>query len=259
MRYDATFQLPNHSAGSIPARHIRHVVFRKPAIQNTAQVFHTIAAFLGSWHDLDEVAGTTFLLACSRPQACILFLLYLLGLVGMGSLYEPSVRGSTISVIGRRISQRFTTLEGWREIGFGVYAMGSSNIRMFSIRHQFDPELSQNTDFDFTQTRDSERAVQATLAGRQSSSQRPTLSDGTIGKAIGSIRDGKSTSVFMTEERVQEPYHLYTVKEKWVLLGIVGAAACLPTFTFNAYLPALGKIATVGSSPYTLRAATDSG
>ena len=163
----------------------------------------------------------------------------------MGSLYEPSVRGSTISVIGRRISQRFTTLEGWREIASGVYAMGSSNIRMFSIRHQFDPELSQHTDFDFTQTLGSEHAAQATLAGRQSFVQRPASSDGTIGKAIGSVRDEKGTSVIMIEEPVREPHCVYNLNEKWIMVAIAGAAASLPMLTFNAYLPALGRIAAV--------------
>ncbi|OAG00265.1 MFS general substrate transporter [Paraphaeosphaeria sporulosa] len=48
----------------------------------------------------------------------------------------------------------------------------------------------------------------------------------------------------VSEERIQEPYHLYTVKEKWVLVAIAGAAASIPMLTFNMYLPALGRIAT---------------
>lgn len=158
----------------------------------------------------------------------------------MGSLYEPSVRGSTIFVIGRRISKRFTTLEGWREIGSGVYAMGSSNIRMFSVRHQFDHEHSQHTAFDFTQTLDNGQAAEAV-----STSPDRTSSEGTIGKAIGSVRHGKITSVTMTEESIQEPYHLYSLREKWILVAIAGAAASVPMLTFNTYLPALGRIATV--------------
>ncbi|KAF9730746.1 major facilitator superfamily transporter [Paraphaeosphaeria minitans] len=162
----------------------------------------------------------------------------------MGSLYEPSVRGSMISVIGRRISKRFTTLEGWREIGSGVYAMGSSNIRIFSSRHQFDPEHSQRTGFDFTQTPDNGNAAHATLTRRPSLVQRRPSYEGTIGKAVGSIPDENFFSVMVSGERIQEPYHLYTVKEKWVLVAIAGAAASFPMLTFNTYLPALGRIAT---------------
>ncbi|KAF2441311.1 MFS general substrate transporter [Karstenula rhodostoma CBS 690.94] len=162
----------------------------------------------------------------------------------MGSLYEPSVRGSTISVIGRRISKRFTTLEGWREIGSGVYAMGNSNIRMFSFRHQFDPEHLRQTGFDFTQTLDNGQTTQAAFTRRQSLIEHRTSSEGTIGKAIGSVRDGKITSVTTSEENIQEPYHLYTLREKWMLVTLAGAAASFPMLTFNMYLPALGRIAT---------------
>jgi hypothetical protein len=157
----------------------------------------------------------------------------------MGSLYEPSVRGSTISIVGRR---RFTTLEGWREIGSGVYAMGSSNIRMFSFRHQFDPEHSQYTGFDFTQTLDH---AQTAVTKRQSLVQHRTSSEGTIGKAIGSVRDEKMCPMAISEDESEEPYHVYTLKEKWTLVAIAGAAASFPMLTFNMYLPALGRIATV--------------
>lgn len=160
----------------------------------------------------------------------------------MGSLYEPSVRGSTISIIGRRISKRFTTLEGWREIGSGVYAMGSSNVRMFSFRHQFDPEYSPDSGFDFTQTlADSQK----TFIRQESLAEYPSSAEGTIGKAIGSLRDGKASST-SNEEEIQEPYHVYTSKEKWTLVAIAGAAGSFPMLTLNMYLPALGRIATVG-------------
>jgi hypothetical protein len=160
----------------------------------------------------------------------------------MGSLYEPSVRGSTISIVGRSISKRFTTLEGWREIGSGVYAMGSSNIRMFSFRHQFDPDHSQFTGFDFTQTLDH---AQTAIAKPQSFVEHRTSSEGTIGKAIGSVRDRKTNPMALAEDGIEEPYHVYTLKEKWTLVVVAGAAASFPMLTFNMYLPALGRIATV--------------
>lgn len=162
----------------------------------------------------------------------------------MGSLYEPSVRGSTISVIERRTTKRFTTLEGWREIGQGVFAMGSSNIRMFSVRHQFDTEYSQPADFDFTQTLDKS---QITSIKPRSFVEYRRSSEGTIGKAIGSVRDGKTNTIMEEVEIEEPPYHVYTKHEKWTLVAIAGAAGSFPMFTFNMYLPALERIATVGT------------
>ena len=159
----------------------------------------------------------------------------------MGSLYEPSIRGSHVPMFGRRKSQRFTTLEGWREIGSGVFAMGSSNIRMFSVRHQFDTEYSGDAGFDFTQTLDKS---QATLTKPQSFVEYRRSSEGTIGTAIGSVREGKIQKN-VEDVEIEEPYHVFTRSEKWTLVAIAGAAGSVPMLTFNMYLPALDRIATV--------------
>lgn len=157
-------------------------------------------------------------------------------------------------MVGRRLSQRFTTLEGWREVGSGVFAMGSSNIRMFAVRHQFDTDNSSDIPFDFTQTLDNS---QAEIANTQSFVEYRRSSEGTIGKAIGSVRDGKNMSTIGTvpdgkdlptiqEMQPEAPYYAYTVHEKWTLVAIAGAASSFPMLTFNMYLPALERIATVG-------------
>jgi hypothetical protein len=118
----------------------------------------------------------------------------------MGSLYEPSIRSSTYELPSRGFSKRFTTLEGWREIGAGVYAMGNSNIRMFSMRNQFDPEhinVDQKHDFAFTPAEQlsSVKSVTAVVEYRRSL-------EGTSGKAIGSLRDTKG-GVVVTSTNVQ--------------------------------------------------------
>lgn len=38
------------------------------------------------------------------------------------------------------MSRRFTTMEGWREIGSGVYAAGTSRVTVLSLRNQFDAD-----------------------------------------------------------------------------------------------------------------------
>lgn len=168
----------------------------------------------------------------------------------MGSLYEPSIRSSSESVVERGFSKRFTTLSGWREIGQGAYAMGSSNIRMFSLRNQYDPEGTRRGDFNFSQTLDRPEIVNEMLekAGNLTPYRRP--SEGTIGKAIGSVRD---TQIFYSKNKElpeKPPYSVYSMKEKWVIIAIVAAAGCFPMLTFNIYLPAMGRIATVSSTSH---------
>jgi hypothetical protein len=158
----------------------------------------------------------------------------------MGSLYEPSVRSSTYELPSRGFSKRFTTLEGWREIGAGVYAMGNSNIRMFSMRNQYDPEhinVDQKHDFAFTPAEQlsSVKSVTAVVEYRRSL-------EGTIGKAIGSLRDTKGGVVVTSTNEV---YNVYGRNEKWVIVVIVGIAGIFPALTFNIYLPALTRISQV--------------
>lgn len=167
----------------------------------------------------------------------------------MGSLYEPSIRSSTWELPSRGFSKRFTTLEGWREIGAGVYAMGNSNIRMFSIRNQFDPEhinVDQEQEFDFTPAE-----MLPSVKSKASVVEYRRSSEGTIGKAIGSIRDTKAGVLRTSSDEV---YNVYTRKEKWIMVAIVGVAGIFPALTFNIYLPALARMSTVR---YEFRALSD--
>ncbi|KAF1949389.1 MFS general substrate transporter [Byssothecium circinans] len=72
-------------------------------------------------------------------------------------------------------------------------------------------------------------------------------SEGTIGKAIGSVRDahGASSGTGRQKQRRAPPeaYSVYTEREKWGFWVILAVAGTLPTFTFWIILPSLGTIA----------------
>lgn len=160
----------------------------------------------------------------------------------MGSLYEPSIRSSTISVHPRGPSNRFTTLEGWREIGAGVYAMGNSNIRMFSIRNQFDPEHYRDDRDEAFNFVEAERVL--SMNSQPPDVQYERASQGTIGKAIGSLRDTKGYGL-RPYAQSEEEYNVWTRKERWIAVAVVGIAGIFPALTFNIYLPALARVAKV--------------
>ena len=121
-----------------------------------------------------------------------------------------------------------------------MYAMGNSNIRMFSIRNQFDPEhfrVDRDEHFDFTPA-----GKVPSLKSKTSIVEYRRSSEGTIGKAIGTVRDTKDDVLNST---VEEIYNVYTRQEKWKYVVIVGVAGIFPALSFNIYLPALARIATV--------------
>ncbi|KAF2113139.1 major facilitator superfamily transporter [Lophiotrema nucula] len=166
------------------------------------------------------------------------------------SLYEESVRSSSWSLISRRLSRRFTTLEGWREIGLGVYAM-SNNVRMFSIRHQFDPEQIRDNYPDtvlpvpaislhFSKAQ-SERVVSVRLF--DDPVQKPT---GIFG---GNMRfeKGQAVETIIPERQATPepviPYHVFSRRRKWLIVVIVSVTGLFPALAANIYLPTLDKVA----------------
>jgi hypothetical protein len=131
--------------------------------------------------------------------------------------------------IPRRISRRFTTLEGFREIG-GLYVTGS-NIRVFSIHHQFDPE---NYEDDRT-TRELSEKPQA-LGHLSWGSWKGTPDESTVDAAI----DNR-----VTVTRPETPYHVFSHKESWLVVVMIGVAGLFSGLSSNIYFPALDIIARV--------------
>ena len=168
------------------------------------------------------------------------------------SLYEESVRSSSWSLISRRLSRRFTTLEGWREIGLGVYAM-SNNIRMFSIRHQFDPEQLRDDHPDAippvpTISPHFSRAHSERVISVQTLDQ-PIKTP--AGAFAGEIRfeKGQAVETVISERQATPepgiPYHVFSRRRKWLIVVIVGVTGLFPALAANIYLPTLDKVAQV--------------
>ena len=145
-----------------------------------------------------------------------------------------------------RVSRRFTTLEGWREIGTGFYVVGASRVRVFSIQHQFDADNYYDDRTSWT------RPSKANSVSLQSlkSPDRPV-----------SIEHSKYSEPGQVEKRasvVPEPlYHVFSKKEKWTLVIMIGVAGLFSGLSSNIYFPALDAIAQVRNSssrnPFDIR------
>lgn len=130
-----------------------------------------------------------------------------------------------------RISRRFTTLEGWREIGTGVYVAGSSTVRVFSIQHQFDADSYYDERTSWTRP---SKADSVSLQSWKSPDQPISTGLSEIGESEKWVSVGP------------EPlYHVFSRKQKWMVVAMIGVAGLFSGLSSNIYFPALDAIATV--------------
>jgi hypothetical protein len=136
-----------------------------------------------------------------------------------------SFRDSWLNV-SPQLSRRFTTLEGWREIGTGVYVVGASRIQISSIQHQFDADEYYD---DRTSCKGLGKPDPISLQPWQEGEH-----------LVESIKEEKGVSI------ASEPlYHAFSTKRKWTVVIMIGVAGLFSGLSSNIYLPALGAISKV--------------
>ena len=151
----------------------------------------------------------------------------------MSSTYSWAIQTS-------QISRRFTTLEGWRELGNGVYITGT-NLQTFAARNQFDPEAYNDDRTSWTRPRRSEH-------GSLRASSRDYKQDW----AAGSISEKRATIVGggVLEEEV---YHVFNKREKWSVVAMIGVAGLFSGLSSNIFFPSLDAISKVRSHTSSCR------
>jgi hypothetical protein len=128
--------------------------------------------------------------------------------------------------VGPQLSRRFTTLEGWREIGTGVYVVGASRIQVPSFQHQFNA----NECYD--------DRTSCTGLGKTDSISLQPWQDREL--SVESVKEEKGVSI------ASEPlYHVFSNKRKWAVVITIGIAGLFSGLSSNIYFPALGAISKV--------------
>lgn len=135
-----------------------------------------------------------------------------------------SLRNSWTEV-SRKLSRRFTTPEGWKEIGNGLYATGSS-IRILSIRHQFDASCYDDDRTSWTRP--------SIPISRESWHQ----------KALHAITEN-GTPETRSSDIQEKPYHAFSKEQKWRVVVMIGVAGLFSGLSSNIYFPSLDAIARV--------------
>lgn len=160
--------------------------------------------------------------------------------------------------------RRFTTLEGWREVGRGVYlAAGStvSSVAFESNRNsRYDPELDLFDDSLSSRTRLSKAEEQRRTFSQAPSSVRrfssrhpvnPFLSpeeaeaEGERQIAEPDVQDGVVEPEPQQRPVSEQPFHIFNRRQKWFVVVIIGIAGLFSGLSSNIYFPSLDAIARV--------------
>ncbi|KAF2994154.1 hypothetical protein E8E13_000278 [Curvularia kusanoi] len=128
----------------------------------------------------------------------------------------------------RHVSRRFTTLEGWHEVGEGMFALGQKTL-IFSFADQIDLERDNNHGDTPSVLSLKEKASEG---GREGT----PINDNSSEKNLAIIEAGFPVSH-------DRPYHVFTSGQKWRVVVLVGAAGLFSGLSSNIYFPALDLIA----------------
>jgi hypothetical protein len=148
----------------------------------------------------------------------------------------------------RRASRRFTSYEGWKEVGQGVYSAAGSSIRFIVV----DPEFED--DYSFSGVPSWTRPGKPRMSELYSaaSNSRPGTINATLDDV--SLVDGRherlalpltSTSNGALQKQLEPPYHIFSNRKKWLVIWIIGAAGLFSGLSSNIYFPSLDAIAKV--------------
>lgn len=141
---------------------------------------------------------------------------------------------SSWAIKPRPISRRFTTLEGWRELGNGVYVARNS-LRIFAVENQFDPESYNG---DHTSWTHSQRSENGSLKASSWSSEQDWMA---------SLPGEKKGTVAIGEIVEDEVYHVFGNNERWGVVAMIGVAGLFSGLSSNIFFPSLDAISQVRS------------
>ncbi|KIM95859.1 hypothetical protein OIDMADRAFT_132862 [Oidiodendron maius Zn] len=147
----------------------------------------------------------------------------------------------------KRASQRFTTLDGWREIGQGVYTATGSGIRIITVNTEFDAEPYY---FNApSRTRPGNLNATSIYHPPTQSGIYPPEVGLTAGQVIGTPINLKNPYFGVpvvpektTQGQSEPPYHVFSRKQKWVLVCIIGVAGLFSGLSSNIYFPSLERL-----------------
>lgn len=175
-----------------------------------------------------------------------------------------------------RAARPFTTMEGWRELGNNLYALRRASIRMITVEPEFDLERYHADDnmairsprtASHAARRDGGDRPDSRGQSQEGSAEGQDPFDDVFAVALEPDRFGdkvlneKGNDPFDDENAVrqdndslkppktEEPYHIFSAREKWLLVIIIGVTGMFSGLSSNIYFPALDTIAKARQNP----------
>lgn len=166
----------------------------------------------------------------------------------------------------RRLSRRFTTLEGWREVRGGLYIAAGSAISSVIPNPAYDQEWQVQDDSSSPWSHASSSHYDSRYAGQSGlwphgdsyshDAETRLARDTTDREKHSDDEDDPSPEKLSAEAtggpltraisgKSQERFHSFTKREKWGVIIMIGAAGLFSGLSSNIYFPALDLIATV--------------
>lgn len=173
------------------------------------------------------------------------------------SLYEASVKSESWSLAS--VTRPLTTLEGWKEIGHGIYTM-KSYIRTFPTRGLSKKGRSDNQS-DHRKECPEDPAKPATpyegqwrqtASHNRSSNMSGDTAVGTMSTELKMEQESQTSQqehgeppTKIENSKIQPPAHTFTKRTRSLLVVLVAVAAMIPSLTADMYLPATPSISKV--------------
>ena len=166
------------------------------------------------------------------------------------------------STRARAVLFRLSTVEGWKELGQGLYTITGTGLRFVAI----DPNFDMQNDFGFHRPETGRNRSTTSSLGPfhfdTDSSQMDHPADTVNQQKSNDIfgeqyPDSQTKDPFADPEPIpaaldigtlpEVPYHVFSRPQKWILVWIVGIAGLFSGLSSNIYFPSLDQISKVRS------------
>lgn len=161
------------------------------------------------------------------------------------------------------VQRRFTTLEGYREAGKGIYLVGGSRITAIKLdskpREFYDSEwgkVDERPDSTRNSRKEQFRLASRALNDTPSSPTSRTPAPGNTflqpEEARRNLAVGPGDVEIMTNRlpppaSADQAFHIFNKRQKWTVIGIIGMAGLFSGLSSNIYFPSLEAISKVSS------------
>lgn len=162
----------------------------------------------------------------------------------MEQQHEKESSNVRVSPAGESSHRRFSSIEGWKEVANNMYYAAGHGLVNLSTSPDIDGVPNENADVITRQASHTEHDTSmntSTIQQTDDEDSDPFSSSNNIAgeDQFKSLKDETQTT------KAEEPYHVFTPRQRWFVVVIIGAAGLFSGLSSNIYFPALDAIAKV--------------